>query len=70
MKTLLDFEDELNRVTARAHMLELALVHTNEAGSEGRYGDAIAQQAQDVANQLEGLGKRLAEIRKDLGAQS
>ena len=51
MATLLECVDDLGRIKARARLLELALVHTDEAG-EGAYGEAIAQQAQDVANQL------------------
>jgi hypothetical protein len=53
------------RVASPAH---IARLHTNEAGSSGRYGGAIAQQAEDVANQLEALAKRLEEIREDLAA--
>jgi hypothetical protein len=51
MATLLECIDDLGRIKARARLLELALLHTDEAG-EGVYGEAIAQQAQDVANQL------------------
>ncbi|MCC3246759.1 hypothetical protein LG047_15780 [Methylocystis sp. WRRC1] len=54
MKTLLDCIDELCRIRSRAKLLELALTQTNEAG-DGVYGEAIAQQAQDVAIHLDGL---------------
>jgi hypothetical protein len=61
MKALLDCRDELANITARAHLLELALLHTNEGG-EGVYRDAICQQAQDVARQLSKLQKTLAAL--------
>jgi hypothetical protein len=61
MKALLDCQDELANITARAHLLELALLHTNEGG-EGVYRDAICQQAQDIAQQLTKLRKSLAEL--------
>lgn len=54
MKKLLDCIDELCRIRSRARLLLLALTQTNEAG-DGVYGEAIAQQAQDVVDYLDEL---------------
>ncbi len=64
MATLLNCADELSRIVSRARPLELALIHAPEYAHRDHYADAVAQQSQDVAIDLEALSKALSEAIK------
>ena len=64
MATLLDCADELSRITSRARLLELALIHAPEYASQEHYAEAVAQQSQDIATDLEVLSKVLSAVIK------
>ncbi len=65
MATLLNCADELSRIVARARLLELALIHAPEYVQQEHYANAVAQQSQDVATDLEALSKALSAAIKE-----
>jgi len=64
MTSLVDCADELSRIVFRARLLELALIHAPKYAQQAHYTDAVAQQSQDVATDLEELSKALSEAIK------
>jgi len=56
--SFIDFIDELDRIKARAKLLEAVLVH-GDGLDEEEYGEAIARQAYDVVTQLDALSEKM-----------
>ena len=63
MAKLVDCIDELDRVVSRMRLLEHVLIHTN-AAEEDRYRGAVAQQAQDVSEDLDKVVEALNALLK------
>lgn len=59
---LSDCIDELHRIHSRACLLELFLIHNPELVDGESAGEAVRQQAQDVAWQIKALVEKLEAV--------